>query len=209
MELIKYLNKHFFTKQELLDITKITEQDLSKYQEDGLMPKCSYRLSLNLRCGSFFGLHDDELEVEYYAKGYSSWLAIIQSLDSTEAVYSVFVNRYKIAVESFKDQGCFSAHSKVTSGIDEHIKEEWSHFLNGTYGLCTKSGLPEDIAAKELSILVINELSEQNELSPEQLKKLSLAVVLLDSASSLFAPHERLKSSSHRLVNEVRRQFQL
>ena len=129
--------------------------------------------------------------------------------DSTEAVYSVFVNRYKIAVESFKDQGCFSAHSKVTSGIDEHIKEEWSHFLNGTYGLCTKSGLPEDIAAKELSILVINELSEQNELSPEQLKKLSLAVDLLDSASSLFAPHERLKSSRHRLVNEVRRQFQL
>jgi hypothetical protein len=209
VELIKYLNKYFFTKQELLDITKITEQDFSKYQENGVMPKCSYKLSLNIKSDSFFGLHDDEQEIEYYAKGYSSWLAIIQSLNSTKEVYSVFASRYKMAIESLKGQGYSSNNSKVSSEINEHIKEEWSHFLNGIYGLCTKSGLPEDIAAKEFSILVINELSENNTLTPEQLNKLDLAVELLDSASSLFAPHERLKSSRHRLVNEVRRKYQL
>lgn len=209
MELIKYLNKYFFTKQELLDITKTTEQDLSKYQEDGLMPKCSYKLSLSIKSDSFFGLHDDEQEIEYYAKGYSSWLAIIQSLNSIEAVYSVFANRYKMAIESLKEQGYSSTNPKVTSDLNEHIKEEWSHFLNGIYGLCTKSGLPEDIAAKEFSILVINELSEHKELTTEQRNKLAVAVDLLDTASSLFAPHERLKSSRHRLVNEVRRKYQL
>lgn len=209
MELIKYLNKHFFTKQELLDVTKVTEQDLSKYQENGVMPKCSYKLRLNLKSDSFFGLHNDEQEIEYYAKGYSSWLAIIQSLNSIEAVYSVFANRYKIALKSLKEQGHSSGNSKITSELNDHIKEEWNHFLNGIYGLCTKSGLPEDIAAKELSILEINELSELKELTPEQLNKLTLAVDLLDSASSLFAPHERLKSSRHRLVNEIRRKYQL
>jgi hypothetical protein len=75
--------------------------------------------------------------------------------------------------------------------------------------LCTKSGLPEDIAAKEFSILEINELSEIGELSTEQTNKLTIAVNLLDSASSLFAPHERLKSSRHRLVNEIRRKYKL
>jgi len=209
VELIKYLNKHFFTKQQLLDITKTTEQDLSKYQEDGLMPKCSYKLSLNIKSDSFFGLHNNEQEIEYYAKGYSSWLAIIQSLNSTEAVYSVFANRYKIAIKSLNEHGYYSTNPRVTSELNEHIKEEWRHFLNGIYGLCTKSGLPEDIAAKELSILVINELSENDELTPEQRNKLTLAVDLLDSASSLFAPHERLKSSRHRLVNEVRSKYQL
>jgi len=209
VELIKYLNDHFFTKQELLDISKITEQDFSKYQENGIMPKCSYKLSLNLTCDSFFGLHNDEQEIEYYAKGYSSWLAIIQSLNSTESVYSIFAERYKNAIKNLKEKGHSSSNPKITSELNGHIKEEWHHFLNGVYGLCTKSGLPEDIAAKEFSILEINELSELNELTLEQINKLILAVNLLDSASSLFAPHERLKSSRHRLVNEVRRKHKL
>lgn len=209
MDLINYLNQYFFTKQALLDITKISAQDLLKYQENGVMPKCSYKLSVNLTSDSFLGLYSDEQEVEYYAKGYASWLAIVQSLNSTEAVYSVFANRYKMTIKSLKEQGHSTRDSKVSSALDSHIKEEWNHFLNGIYGLCTQSGLPEDIAAKELSILEINELSKQNELTPEQLNKLTLAVNLLDSASSLFAPHERLKSSRHRLVNETRLKYQL
>ncbi|WP_241210137.1 DUF6058 family natural product biosynthesis protein [Vibrio splendidus] len=32
---------------------------------------------------------------------------------------------------------------------------------------------------------------------------------LLDSVSSLFAPHEKLKSSRHRLVDEVRCKYKL
>ncbi|MCJ8295556.1 MAG: DUF6058 family natural product biosynthesis protein, partial [Colwellia sp.] len=90
-----------------------------------------------------------------------------------------------------------------------HINEEWYLFLSGIYGLCTKTGLPEDIAAKEFSILEINELSELDDLTDQQINKLTVAVNLLDSASSLFAPHERLRSSRHRLVNEVRRKYQL
>ncbi|MCF6264063.1 MAG: DUF6058 family natural product biosynthesis protein [Xanthomonadales bacterium] len=209
MELIKYLNDHFFTKQELLDISKVTEQDFTEYQNNGVMPKCSYKLSFNLTSDSFFGLHNDEQEIEYYAKGYSSWLAIIQSLNSTESIYSIFAERYKNAIKSLKEKGHSSSNPKITSELNDHIKEEWHHFLNGIYGLCTKSGLPEDIAAKEFSILEIKELSELNELTLEQINKLTLAVNLLDSASSLFAPHERLKSSRHRLVNEVRRKYKL
>ncbi len=89
----------------------------------------------------------------------------------------------------------------MTTELNQHIKEEWSHFINGVYGLYTKSGLPEDIAAKELS--------ELNELTSDEMTKLTLAVNLLDKASSLFAPHERLRSSRHRLVNETRRKYRL
>ena len=209
MELIKYLNDHFFTKQELLDISKVTEQDLLKYQENGLMPKCSYRLSLNLKSDSFFGLHNNEQEIEYYSKGYSSWLGIIQLSNSADTVYAIFASRYELAIENLRDKGHSTGSPKVTTELDNHIKEEWNHFLNGIYGLCTKSGLPEDIAAKEFSILEINELLELNELTSEQISKLTVAVNLLDSASSLFAPHERLQSSRHRLVNEVRRKYKL
>lgn len=209
MELIKYLNEHFVTKQELLDNSKVTEHELLKYQAERLMPTCSYRLTLNLKSESSLGLHDEEQQIEYYAKGYCSWLAIIQSLNSAEIIYSVFANRYKEAVERLKAGGHCSSSININSGIDKHIKQEWDHFLQGTYGLCTKSGLPEDIAAKEFSILEINELSKTKELSSEQINSLTLAVNLLDSASSLFAPHERLQSSRHRLVNEIRQKYKL
>ena len=41
MELIKYLNDNFFTTQELLDASKVSEQELTRYQEKGVMPKSS------------------------------------------------------------------------------------------------------------------------------------------------------------------------
>lgn len=209
MELIKFLNDNFFTKQELLDVSKATEQELANYQVQGVMPKCSYRLSLTVSCDSFFGLHTDNQEIEYYATGYSSWLGIVKSLQTTDKIYSVFRERYIQTIESLKSQGHASSDLKINSDIESHVKEEWGHFLNGIYGLCTKSGLPEDIAAKEFAIIEINELSISDELTTEQLIKLTNAVNLLDKASSLFAPHERLKSSRQRLINETRLKYKL
>ena len=209
MELIKYLNEHFITKSELLECSKITEQELKQFQHEDLVPKASYKLELNLASNSFFGLHSENQELEYYGKGYISWLATVKSLESNEAVYLNFVERYKAAINSLKGKGYASADHKVNEGMDLHIEEEWSHFLNGIYGLCTKSGLPEDIAAKDFAILIINEIIEAPTLDEKQRKRLESAVNLLDSVSALFAPHERLKSSRHRLVDEIRRKYQL
>jgi hypothetical protein len=215
MELINYLSRYFLTKQELLAATKITEQELSHYQALEVMPKCSYKIQLNVESTSFFGLHSEQQEIEYYAKGYISWIAIVQSLNDPHSIYALFVTRYKIAIEQLRMQGHYSSSDKINASLDLHIKDEWQHFLDGIYGLCTKSGLPEDIAAKEFSILEINELTatseitESAELTEQQLKQLTRAVNLLDSASALFAPHERLKSSRHRLVDEIRRKYVL
>jgi len=219
MELINYLSSYFLTKQELLAATKITEQELSHYQKLEVMPKCSYKLQLSVASTSFFGLHSEEQEIEYYAKGYISWIAIVQSLKDVQSIYSLFETRYKVAIEQLRIQGHYSKSDKINESFDLHIKDEWKHFLDGIYGLCTKSGLPEDIAAKEFSILEINELTatsqatsqvtELAELTEQQLSQLTRAVNLLDAASALFAPHERLNSSRHRLVDEVRRKYVL
>jgi len=64
-------------------------------------------------------------------------------------------------------------------------------------------------AAKEFAITQINELTAHASLSSDEVGKLQTAVNLLDTASSAFAAHERLKSSRQRLVNEVRRLYQL
>lgn len=213
MDLIHYLNEHFYTKQQLLDLAKVTEPELVSFQESNVMPACSYKLSLNYDSDSFFGEFNHQEYLEYYAKGYLSWLGILKITENSQDVFAIFSKRYTKAIKDLNTAGYHSADAKVNEQLAQHIEDEWGHFLAGIYGLCTQSGLPEDIAAKELAILQINELlaqkPEQQEQTDIDLDKLARAVNLLDKASSLFAPHEREKSSRRRLVDDVRREYKL
>ncbi len=209
MELIKYLNKHFYTKKQLLDVAKVIESEFDGFMSQGITPRCSYKLEVNVVSDSFFGEHTELESVEYFAKGYAAWLGLLQALDNKKDAYSVFTKRYKKQINYLTEKGFISSDPKVNGSIDSHVEEEWGHFINGIYGLCTKSGLPEDIASKELAILVINKFLEREELNSSEESELTNAVNLLDLSSSLFAPHERSKSSRHRLINEVRRKFRL
>ncbi|MEC4724377.1 DUF6058 family natural product biosynthesis protein [Shewanella sp. D64] len=208
MNLINYLNNNYFTKQELLDLAKVTEEELLNFQQQNVMPKCSYKLKLNYTNHSFFGEFNDQSEIEYYAKGYLSWLGILKTTEDLHTVFGIFAQRYIKAIAWLKHAGYYSDDNTVNSGLDLHIKQEWKSFLEGIYGLCTHSGLPEDIAAKEVAILQINEMLALDEAEID-LTKLTKAVNLLDESSAMFAPHERIKSSRHRLVDEVRRQYKL
>jgi len=208
MDLINYLNENYYTKQQLLDLAKISEAELSHFQEKRVMPTCSYKLSLNYLSDSFFGEFKNHNEIEYYAKGYLSWLGMLQVTTDLEDVFPIFARRYAESITQLKSLGYSSSDAKVNSKLDLHIEEEWGHFLNGIYGLCTKSGLPEDIAAKELAVLQISEtlaLDKEN----IDLAQLTKAVNLLDKSSAMFAPHERLKSSRQRLIDDVRREYKL
>jgi len=85
---------------------------------------------------------------------------------------------------------------------ETHLAAEWRHFLDGTYGLCTVSGLPEDIAAKELAIALIRETAGAPALAdPDRLRR---TIDLLDKVSSPFAPHEVALSSRRRYVDDMR-----
>lgn len=209
MELIDYLNKHFLSRAQLLEATQIDEATFLQYQQDKLMPAASYVLKLDLQSDSFFGEYKEQLQLEYYAKGYTAWLGIVRSLTEEQLIYDVFSSRYQDRLILLKSLGFESNNPKMNDQLFEHIREEWEYFIQGVYGLCTKSGLPEDIAAKELAVILINELTEKESLAEEEVQRLSQAVNLLDRASSGFAPHERLQSSRHRLIDEVRRKYRL
>ncbi len=208
MDLINYLNENYYTKQQLIDLANISETELSSFQEQKVMPTCSYKLALSYSCESVFGEFNSQNEIEYYAKGYLSWIETIKVTADLQNVFSIFSQRYTTSLSELKNAGFKSDDPKINSKLDLHIEEEWGHFLNGVYGLCTKSGLPEDIAGKELAALLINEILEQKNdfIDLEQLTKVTN---LLDKSSSMFAPHERPRSSRYRLIDEVRRKYKL
>lgn len=219
MELLNYLNTHFLSEHALLAQANITFETLEHYQALGIMPKASYRVNVTLNCDSFFGVWDDTQPMRFYATGYVSWLErvllpLISSMKGAEShlkgeVYAVFMARYTQTIHKLKGLGHTSNSPKINAGLHQHIEQEWTHFLDGTYGLCTLSGLPEDIAAKELAIIEINELSQLSVLTAAQTVQLTRAVNLLDDVSALFAPHERDRSTRKRLVDDMRVKYQL
>ena len=211
MDLINYLNSAFLTQDQLLAAAGIDGRQLAELQREGGMPQPSYRLKIDLDCDSFFGPHSERLSADYYAKGSPSWIGVVQTLGSAAAAFKVFARRYRARVTQLAAAGMASQHPKLNEGLEAHLRDEWGHFLNGTYGLCTTTGLPEEIAAKEVAIALIKELTDECEqaLTDVERERLGQAVDLLDLASAPFAPHEAARSSRHRLVTQMRKTWNL
>lgn len=206
MDLLRYLDTHFFTRDQLLAAGGIDAAGLAVLAG---MPKPSYRLAIDIGCDSFFGAHGEQHRIDYYAKGYADWIGIVRPLAGETDARGVFEQRYRDRLAQLAAAGIASDDPKLNAGLDAHLADEWQHFLDGTYGLCTRSGLPEDIAAKEVAIATIMELTSERALTSATSRRLSQAVDLLDDASTQFAPHERERSSRHRLVDLVRKSYQL
>jgi hypothetical protein len=205
MNLIDYLNRHFLTREQLLARTGIDGARLDELQRQRMMPRPSYRLRLQLSCDSFFGAHEESHAIDWYAGGAVAWAGLLETLDGPRQAFHVFADRYRRRLAQLAmDDMLPDAHGLAD---EAHIAAEWRHFLDGTYGLCTRAGLPEEIAAKEAAIAVIRALTElgaRQGLQDEQRSRLAAAVDLLDRASAPFAPHEVARSSRRRYVDEVR-----
>jgi hypothetical protein len=210
MNLIDYLNRHFLTREQLLARTGMAGARLDELQQLGMMPRPSYRLRLDLVCDSFFGQHDESHAIDWYAQGYAAWAGLLEALDGPRQAYRMFAGRYRRRLAQLAvDQPLADAEALADEG---HIAAEWRHFLDGTYGLCTRSGLPEDIAAKEAAIVRIRALTAPDTprgLDEGERRRLAAAVDLLDLASAPFAPHELARSSRRRYVDEVRKAYAL
>jgi hypothetical protein len=201
MELVRYLERFFFTREELLARCALGPAQLERLQRSRLMPQPSYRLRLDLGCESFFGPHVEQVAVDYYAKGYAAWLALASTFDSEEQARSLFFQRYRARLGQL---AAYVAPGDPAFARDARLQAEWNAFLDGTYGLCTVSGLPEDAAAKEAAIAVIRELTESGPMDASARARLRKAVNLLDSVAAPFAPHEVTRSSRRRYVDGMR-----
>lgn len=202
MELIDYLTTHFLTRAQLLAACATDDAHLDAFTRAGAMPAPSYRTRVRIDCTSFFGAHAQDHVVDWYARGYAEWLRML--LDGAGEPYALFAARYRAALDALP---LFRAVPAPELAADAHLRSEWRHFLDGTYGLCTRTGLPADIAAKELAIRVIRALTEESPPSGSRGRDhLAAAIDLLDRAASPFAPHERPRSSRARYVDALRPQ---
>jgi hypothetical protein len=200
MELIAYLHAHFLTRAQLLAACAGDGARLDAFTAAGTMPAPSYRLEVRIDCTSYFGAHAEDHATDWYARGYVDWLRML--LDGAADPFALFAARYRAALDAAP---LYHVMPAPALAAEPHLRSEWHHFIAGTYGLCTRSGLPADIAAKELALHVIRALTDDGRpLDGGELERLAAAVDLLDRTSSPFAPHERTRSSRARYVDALR-----
>lgn len=192
--LLTYLDTHLLEESRLLAETGLGAAALGALQARRMVPQPSYRLRLAVQCESFFGPHAEEAVRRYYAAGTPAWIDAVRELDGEQAAASLFARRYEARLR------------ELDPAARADLAAEWRGFLDGTYGLCTKTGLPEEIAAKEWAAAAVARLIA---LEQPDRTALAAAVDLLDAASSPFAPHERSRSSRHRLIDAMRERFGL
>ncbi|OCQ22791.1 hypothetical protein A7985_02205 [Pseudoalteromonas luteoviolacea] len=203
MELLDYLYAHFYSEAQLIKCCDITEQRLTELQVLGVMPKPSYILNAHIGCRSFFGKHEQNANIHFYPKAYKQWLNKVKLNKKHEDAFRSFHTRMQQTIQALFNKGISSNYKNGTKEQAEFIEVQWQHFLDGTYGLCTRTGLPEDIAKKEIAIDYINMQLTKHMLNDKEEKQLISAMNILASCSPKFAPHERDRSQFHQLAKLI------
>ena len=202
MALLDYLQNRYLSEPQLLARGNCTQEQLRHWQEQGMAPKASYSLSMVLTCQSVLAEHQEQHYVLYYARATPAWLRQLDRLSAGYQAFNLFHKKYKRRLEVLKKMQLCPSGRAFNADLDEHIKKEWQHFLNGTYGLCTQTGHVAEIVDKEAAIAVIDELNFIQQTDHESTQLLTSAKVLLHKACAPFPEHEYPGSSRARYLSD-------
>lgn len=206
-----YLRANFLSEYDFLVENKYSYEEFARWQKSMIFPNASYVTDKACKVTSFFGeVEFSEIE-RWYPKGLYKWVDQIKSANEDPVLIKEgFFNRYKRKVRELELSGLYHPIYQNASDFSLLLEDEWQHFLNGTYGVCTKDCSPEQIAIKDFTIRIIDNITEKQQrksISNDERKILVVSVNLLDAVSSSFAPHERARSSRERCVELVREKY--
>ena len=208
--LLQYLNTHFITTDKLLAVTGVERDLLTSLQAEKRMPLASYQIQQSIQCQSFFGEHAVSESIDFYSQGYAFWLGL--AVQPSFDVKQYFFDEYQAELQRLAQQLIPMSDIQFVTDLSTHLEREWTHFLDGIYGLCTVSGLPKDIARKEYTIHLIKSVTQEGEassLAPHERDLLQSGVDLLDQSSAQFAPHEVARSSRQKFILDMKTKYQL
>lgn len=207
--LLNYLYSNFYESQTFITRAKLSLDALAVYQAQSLVPNASYSLQMQINVAAFTGKHQQAANHQFYCKNYIDWLNQIQINDikHKKQAFDLFQTQYTQAQNSFI-KGDFGAKIleffPTSQWAHIAIMDTWQHFLNGTYGLCTKRGMPSDIFMKHVLGGYITHIMANYDLKklPIAIEPTFIAAVnALDNVTASFAPHELANSSRARNIN--------
>lgn len=212
--LLNYLYTNFIEDTDLAPHLGISLADLRDLITARIFPQPSYIYTSTSQVRSFMGEAQDKQVYRFHLRGMEDWFKTVQSLglsDETQA-RGHFCARYDAARSAFlqSDLGAKlnTLHPAIAVACDENAAHtSWSHFLVGTYGVCTRDARPETIFLKEIYVKYVQAFMAHgpDTLSSEHQALLRETVDRLDLVTSDFAPHEVAHSSRQRCIIDIRK----
>lgn len=206
-----YLNEFYVNEENLAEKGGVTCEILRGWQDEKIFPKPSYVTESETTISSFFGTHRYKKITKWYPEQLDKWILFIKSHDISKALIETdFKNRYMNTVIELQSIGIYDAIYDDIGSREMILNEVWGHFLDGIYGVCTRNCTPEQIATKDVATCFINVLTDRQKkirVAERDKPKLTIALNLLDSVTSFFAPHERHQCSRNQCIDTVRKKY--
>lgn len=213
--LLNYLYTHFCERSDFCATAQISSECLAELEAAKLVPKASYIVQVDLAATSFVAQHNEQKTYSFYRKEQLDWLAEIdaENINTEAAARTKFDTQYNAAIELFLQsklgKNIANIFPKSQWNLSDYA-DTWVHFTNGTYGLCTTTGLPNEIFKKHIYIRFIEFITAANqphEIPNNILNLLKQAVNALDEIEADFAPHEVALSSRQRCIINIKEQY--
>lgn len=201
----KYLEENFLSLEDLAEQSGISMEKLGAYIEKKMIPRASYKVRQNHEISSALGdSYILESETSYFPKSY---VDLAQGLEnrSTEETKKEFIDKMKNYLLDHQAKEIAYKNAVSDSGkLDAALEEEWNHYLNGIYGICTLNATPEEIIEKEVAVKKLQNFLADNEVEDLLAKKSELEQIIseYDLVSSRFAPYQRESSSRGKYVDK-------
>ncbi len=210
---IKYIEENFIESNEVCQISKISHQELEKLIEDKLVPASSYQINISYKINSPLGDEKVISEVKkYYPKSIINLIQKNRQLDNPsefkEVLKTEFINTFvnstnnKFAYDNILEENGSVDMEKLNSAFEQ----EWEHYLQGIYGICTLNGTGAEIAKKEIAVkrlIEFNKKHGENKLSTSDKEMLSILNNEFNEVSNLFAPYQRTDSSRGKYLDKI------
>lgn len=223
-ELEAYLSTHFLKAEDLASSCQLSHEAFLGFVRDRLVPGPSYIVTGTSQLKSFvFGemAADYAQDGEYFHPATAAWAKRAQDVIAEvgrERAYDVlklrFEQNFRAALadlngatwrmaDSFADDG-----TVLEEGMRKRLDAIWTHFLQGTFGLCVANPVSEQaIARKEVLQEKLTALSgngARSDFAPGEVPGMLELIEAFALSAMPFSPVEYPMSSRKRLVDDLR-----